>query len=162
MDRNKAKQDFPIKIEMSDDDIYEAMKDMRGYLDITPADVRELYRLAYHHAFERIACSVRAQDVMTAPVISVRKETPLKDVAHIMAKYGISGVPVVEEDMTVRGVISEKDFLFRMGDEGTRSFMSLLAACMEGKEGCPADPIRAERAEDIMTAPVPSDHVRCR
>ncbi|NJD57706.1 MAG: CBS domain-containing protein [Nitrospirae bacterium] len=143
----------PVDIEISDDDIYEAMKDIRGYLDITPADVKELYGLAYRHAYERIACSIKARDVMTAQVISVKKTTPLKDVARIMAEYGISGVPVVDEDGTVAGVISEKDFFSRMGGKGTKSFMSLLAACMEGKEGCPADPIRAETAADIMSSP---------
>lgn len=153
MDNQPHNKDPLFKIEISDDDIYEAMKDIQGYLDITPADVRELYVLAYHHAYERIACSVRAGDIMTTQVVSVKKATPLKDVASTMAKYGVSGVPVVEEDGTIAGVISEKDFFSRMGGEGTKSFMSLLAACMEGKSGCPADPIKAETAENIMTSP---------
>ena len=152
-DNKIEKKNLTINIEISDDDIYEAMKNIQGYLDITPADVKELYRLAYHHAVERIACSVRALDVMTAQVISVKITTPLKDVAHIMAEHGVSGVPVVEEDATVAGIISEKDFFSRLGGKGTKSFMSLLAACLEGKKGCPADPTRAETAADIMTSP---------
>ena len=153
MDKNTKKNNLSLNIEISDDDIYEAMKDIRGYLDITPADVKELYGLAYHHAYERIACSVRARDVMTVQVISVKKTTSLKDVAYTMAEYGISGVPVVDEDGTVTGVISEKDFFTRMGGKGTKSFMSLLAACMEGKTGCPAEPIREQTAADIMASP---------
>ncbi|HYQ48112.1 MAG TPA: CBS domain-containing protein [Thermodesulfovibrionales bacterium] len=153
MEKNSEKTKLPINVEISDDDIYEAMKDIRGYLDITPADVKELYGLAYHHAYERIACSVRAKDVMTARVVSVQKTTPLKDVAYTMAEHGISGLPVVDEGGTVAGMISEKDFFTRMGGTGTKSFMSLLAACMEGKKGCPADPIRAETAADIMSSP---------
>lgn len=141
-----------MEFEISDDDIYEAMKDIQGYLDITPRDVKELYGLAYQHAIERIACSVRAGDVMTSRVVSVKKNTPLKDVAYMMAEHGISGIPVVEDDGTIAGIISEKDFLFRLGGRGMKSFMALLAACMEGQSGCPADPIREEKAEDIMTS----------
>ena len=44
--------------DVSDSDIYEAMKEIPGYLDITPSDLKEIYRHAYrhayHHALERI------------------------------------------------------------------------------------------------------------
>jgi hypothetical protein len=33
--------DFPAGIELKDEDIYEAMKDTPGYLDITPGDFKE-------------------------------------------------------------------------------------------------------------------------
>ena len=87
-----------FQIDISDDDIYEAMKDIPGYLDVTPGDLKELYAHAYRHALERIACSVRASDLMTRKVHSVNKETPLKDVAELMAKNEISGVPVLDRN----------------------------------------------------------------
>ncbi len=32
--------------DISDDDVFEAMKDIEGFIDITPGDFKALYRLA--------------------------------------------------------------------------------------------------------------------
>jgi CBS domain-containing membrane protein len=141
-----------FQIDISDDDIYEAMKDIPGYLDVTPGDLKELYAHAYRHAFERIACSVRASDLMTRKVHAVNKETPLKDVAELMAKNEISGVPVVDANRQVVGIISEKDFCSHMGDRRAESLMQVIADCAKDR-GCPAMTIREQKAEDIMTTP---------
>ena len=50
-----------------------------------------------------------AEDVMTRDVISVKRDTPINEVMQIMVEKGISGLPVVEDDMTLVGVVSEKD-----------------------------------------------------
>ena len=110
-------------LDISDNDIMEAMKEIGGYVDITPGDARQIYRLAYHYALERLPRSAKARDVMTRDVVSVKKATLLGDVAGVMACHGISGVPVIEDDGTVAGVISEKDFLFHLGFESARSFI---------------------------------------
>ena len=139
-------------LDISDNDIMEAMKEIGGYVDITPGDARQMYRLAYHHALERLLRSARAKDVMTRDVVSVKKETPLREVAEAMARRGISGVPVIEDDGTVAGVISEKDFLFHLGFESARSFMDVVAQCL-GSAGCISICLREETAGDIMKSP---------
>jgi len=152
MDEMKEKKDLPLNIEISDDDIYEAMKNIPGYLDITPADLKEIYKFAYRHALQRITQSVKAHDIMTKRVFSVEKDTLLKEVAELMAKEKISGIPVLEEDGNVTGVISEKDFLSSMGSEDKTHFMAFIAECLQG-EGCAAFPVSLQKAEDIMTSP---------
>jgi CBS domain-containing protein len=141
-----------LYLDISDEDIYKAMKDISGYLDITPEDFKNVYRHAYRHAFERIVRSVKAGDVMTRKVVSVKRETSLEEVAEIMAEKDVSGVPVIEEDGKVAGVISEKDFLLNMGAKNTKTFMGVVAECLKAK-GCIAVDIRAKKAEDIMTSP---------
>jgi len=138
-------------VDISDDDIYDAMKEIPGYLDITPGDFKEVYRFAYQHAVERLS-SVKAADVMVTEVVFVTRKTPLDEVAEVMARHGISGVPVVEEGERVVGVISEKDFLTRMGEQDTETFMGVVAECLKGL-GCVAVSIRGQNAEDIMTSP---------
>lgn len=144
------KKSHPFNI--SDVDVYEAMKSIPGYLDITPGDFRELYSHAYQHALRRLTQSKKASDIMTEEVVSVDKTTPLKLVAAIMAEKGVSGVPVIDKDRMVAGVISEKDFLSRMGGKEGISFMGLVATCLKGK-GCVALAIREKKAEDIMSSP---------
>jgi CBS domain-containing protein len=54
---------------------------------------------------------VKVADVMTTDVLSVRPGATLKDVARMLAARAISGMPVVDEDGHVLGVISEADIL---------------------------------------------------
>lgn len=56
---------------------------------------------------------MKVRDVMTSQVVQVHPETPLKEVARLLAERGISGVPVVDEDRHVLGVVSEADFLVK-------------------------------------------------
>jgi CBS-domain-containing membrane protein len=157
MSKKPHDKSLPPRIDISDNDIFEAMKDIPGYLDITPGDIKELYSYAYRHAINRLAGSIRADDIMTRQVVSVQRQTPLTDVALLMAEKGVSGVPVIDKDRKVAGVISEKDFLSRMGAKDTRSFMSVVSECLKGK-GCVALSIRARKAEDIMSSPAVTVH----
>jgi len=52
-----------------------------------------------------------SKDIMTKHIISVKANTPIYDVLELIAKHDISGLPVVEGDMTLIGIISEKDVL---------------------------------------------------
>jgi len=140
-------------VNMSDEDILDAMKSIPGYLDITPGDFKEIFGYAYGYAMDRIAQSLLAKDVMTANVISVTPTTSLKETALAMATHGISGIPVIDDREKVIGVISEKDFLFQMVEKKTRSIMHVIAQCLSTK-GCIAIPMRTGHAKDIMTSPV--------
>jgi CBS domain-containing membrane protein len=139
-------------IELSDSDIVAAMKSMQGYLDITPADLKEIYRFAYHHAYERIMKSVSAADIMTREVITVGRSALLSEVAGTMASNGVSGVPVLDNDGKIAGVVSGKDFLKNMGAGDNMNFMLVIAECLKGGR-CVSAPISKKRAEDIMTSP---------
>jgi len=54
---------------------------------------------------------VKAKDLMTKQIISVRKDTPVSEAVELLAKNNITGVPVVKDDMTVVGILTEKDVL---------------------------------------------------
>ncbi len=54
---------------------------------------------------------LKAKDIMTKNVISVKKTTPIFDALEILATNNITGIPVVREDMILVGVLTEKDAL---------------------------------------------------
>lgn len=139
-------------LELSDDDIYEAMKEIPGYIDITPQDFKEIYKHAFKQAITRIARSIKAVDIMTRRVLTVKRETPLQEVAEVMAMSGVAGVPVINDNKRVIGVISEKDFLKSMGIKERINLMSVIAECLKGK-GCVVVTIKGKTAKDIMTSP---------
>ena len=151
---NNIKDRFidPGPMDLTDEDVLKAMKGIPGYLDITPGDFKEIYSFAYRHAVERQIHSTRAKDAMTREVVFVNRTTPLKDVADILNRNDISGLPVVDDENKVVGIISEKDFLFSMGTKETRTFMGVVAHCLKNK-GCVAISMQKQKAKDIMSFP---------
>lgn len=54
---------------------------------------------------------LNASDIMTTDVITVKKETCLKDLARLLYENRINGVPVVDEDGLLIGIICESDLI---------------------------------------------------
>ncbi|WP_371656345.1 MULTISPECIES: CBS domain-containing protein [unclassified Streptomyces] len=51
--------------------------------------------------------------VMTSDVVSTRTSVPFKEIARLLAEHHISGLPVVDDDDKVVGVLSETDLMAR-------------------------------------------------
>jgi CBS domain-containing membrane protein len=150
--RHKPEITLTPGIDFKEEDILEAMRAIPGYLDITPGDFKEVYRLAFQHALERLSRAVTAAEIMTTEVVTVQPDTPVAEVAAAMGRRGVSGVPVVDGGNRVVGVISEQDFLTRLGVQDAKNFMSLVAGCLKTK-GCVALPIETALAGDLMSSP---------
>ncbi|HUU19516.1 MAG TPA: CBS domain-containing protein [Sedimentisphaerales bacterium] len=54
---------------------------------------------------------LRARDIMSRNVISVQKDVPILEAVKLLVENNISGLPVVEDDMTLTGILSEKDIV---------------------------------------------------
>ncbi|OGN09316.1 MAG: hypothetical protein A3C61_01530 [Candidatus Yanofskybacteria bacterium RIFCSPHIGHO2_02_FULL_39_10] len=54
---------------------------------------------------------VLAKDIMTKEVVSVHPDTNLLDVAKILAEHNFDGVPVVDNDNKVVGIVTEYDLI---------------------------------------------------
>jgi len=55
--------------------------------------------------------SLKAKDIMTRNVITVTKDTPIIQAIELIANNDITGIPVVDDDMSLVGILSEKDVL---------------------------------------------------
>ena len=54
---------------------------------------------------------LETKDIMTTKVVHITQDTPVVDAIRLMVKNNITGVPVVEDDMTLLGILSEQDVL---------------------------------------------------
>lgn len=65
---------------------------------------------------------MKAADIMTRRVVTVHPDTPVRDAVHLMLQNDMSGLPVVERDGTLTGIVTEGDFLRRaeLGTERKR------------------------------------------
>jgi len=52
---------------------------------------------------------ITAEKVMNSDVITVQKDTPILEAMELMLQKQISGMPVVDDDMNLVGVLSETD-----------------------------------------------------
>lgn len=62
---------------------------------------------------------LKVKELMTTNVISVKKDTPLSAALEYLERHNISGLPVIRDDHTLAGIITEKDvlqFFYREGD----------------------------------------------
>ena len=53
-------------------------------------------------------------ETMSTNVKTARADTPVKELANIMCINNISGLPVVDDDNNIVGIVSEKDLLRKM------------------------------------------------
>ena len=87
----------------------------------------------------------RVQDVMTAPVVTVDRITPYKEIARRLAERKVGGVPVLTMGRHVAGVVSEGDLL---------AARDTNPAAGRRRLGWPRRPRHhGTLAEDLMTSP---------
>jgi CBS domain-containing protein len=88
---------------------------------------------------------------MTRAVVTVRPDTPLKDVAAILVRNRISGMPVCAEDGSVVGVVSEADILRK--EQGLAPELGRRLAWILRSIDGELDKVTATTAGEAMTAP---------
>jgi CBS-domain-containing membrane protein len=116
------------EIELTDDDILDAMQLIPGYLDITTEDFRSIYHLAHRHALGRMFVGVTAGRLMRSAIVALQPDTTLDKAARTLADSGYKGLPVADADGCVIGMLTETDFLKRLK---AGSFLELLLRMLE-------------------------------
>lgn len=135
----------PVKLGFNAEDLTAALKEMGGYIDVTGEDLTRIYALATVHAHQRGFGSMSLQNVMTREVIAVEADASLEQVWELLRHHLIRGVPVVDRDKQVIGIVAIADFLkqadWRMCDSLKKRLKMLLSRK-------PRTQVR-----DIMTSP---------
>jgi CBS domain-containing protein len=90
-------------------------------------------------------------DVMTTDVVKVRPSMPLKEVAEVLIARGISGVPVVDAEGRVLGVVSETDILAK--EQGAVERAGLLHRLLSPDTRSEQAKVEATTAAEAMTSP---------
>ncbi|HZJ85233.1 MAG TPA: CBS domain-containing protein [Syntrophomonadaceae bacterium] len=67
-----------------------------------------------------------AKDIMTRDVITVSPETEVEKVASLLIDNKISGIPVVDKDNRVIGVVTEKDLIVKASELKVPFYITLF------------------------------------
>lgn len=144
-------EDTP-EMELTDDDILDAMQHIPGYLDITTEDFRSIYHLAHRHALGRLFVGVTAGRLMRSAIEPLQPNTTLDIAARTLADSGYKGLPVVDVNGHVIGMLTETDFLKRLKAE---SFLELLLRMLENSfeftHSCHETPVSAAMTQPAVT-----------
>ncbi len=135
---------------LSENDIRAALLEMKNYVDVTEEDLKKIFEIALRHAQERLRSLILVRDVMTKNVVTVSPTADLHETAHLLSENRISGMPVVDENNHVIGVISEADLLILAGLQREHSFRDILRNILG--EPLPARK-RGDKVKDVMSFP---------
>ncbi len=144
--KSTAPEDVP-EVDLSEEDILEAMREIPGYIDITTSDFRIIYELAHAHAVDRLFTHVRARDLMRADIEALTPELQLVTAARILVRQGLKSLPVVDARRHVVGMFTQTDVLRQFGAE---SVLALLLAEVE-RDGAPFNRHTQQPVGTMMT-----------
>jgi CBS domain-containing protein len=98
---------------------------------------------------------MRARDIMTSPVITVKPEVPVRGAAALLVSHGFTALPVVDDDKRLVGIVTEADLL-RNGYVG-ESPGATVAEVMT----TPAFGLGADAQAEVIARVMLDDRVRC-
>jgi CBS-domain-containing membrane protein len=104
---------------------------------------------------------MKARDVMVSPVITVPQSCTVREVAKTLVEHGISGVPVVDDQGKLVGIVSEGDLMHRSeAHTGRKRPWWLLAFTATDTLAADYVEAHARNVTDIMTRRVKLVFVR--
>lgn len=71
---------------------------------------------------------MKVSELMTRSVLTAYERTPVADIARLMLDNGISGVPIVDEEARVVGIVTEGDLVVQNANVHFPTFLQILDA----------------------------------
>lgn len=140
------------------EDFQQALRSMGSYMDITVDDLMTITQRAEQFASLRVTEAMDVARAMSQPVHTVHPQTSLCEAAHLMVSNKISGLPVVDDDGHLVGIITEADFLRALGISShhvhhnmwqtLESLFSHLAR--HGEVEAPDDPVMTHMEKNVV------------
>ncbi len=99
-----------------------------------------------------------AKDIMITDVICVRKEDALTQVMSVLMKNHVGGVPVVDDDNKLVGMVTEKDLVTSENGLNISSYMEFMTSILllDGKN---PDTFDIQRFNSMTAQDIMSTHV---
>jgi CBS-domain-containing membrane protein len=104
-------------------------------------------------------------DIMTRTVVTAKADTLLPALVDDMVRYGVSGIPIVDAESRLLGIVTEADLMSKVAFGGTHHrSIALLGDLLRGREQRARSKSEGVSAAEIMTTRVetarPHDSVR--
>lgn len=100
---------------------------------------------------------MKVQDLMTSSVATVAPDAPFKVVVEQLTRRGVSGLPVVDEDGTLVGIVTEGDLLAKEAYGARRRRRRVLGLVTDVLAG--RDTLQLSKAAGLTAADIMTEHV---
>jgi CBS domain-containing protein len=97
---------------------------------------------------------VRVRDVMTTTVVTARPATSFQELVDLMLRYGVSGIPVVDDESHPIGIVTEADLVTKEAYGSQHRPLAAVVALTFPQENTWAAKARGACAGEIMSEPV--------
>lgn len=135
--------------ELTETDVAEAMREITGYLDISPQDFRELYRVSAAHALARLAGNPMARSLMRTGGPALEPHQYLPEAVRQMSARGVKSAAVVDGTGKVLGILTETDVLRQLKVTSALALLVRLSQEPEAVQRC----CSGVRVDTVMTSP---------
>jgi CBS domain-containing protein len=98
---------------------------------------------------------LQVKDIMTAEPVTVRPDLPFKEVVDLLIERDIGGLPVVDDDGALVGIVTESDLITKPAfRDKHRGFASLFGALLGARR-----PAWLNKAAGLTAREIMSEHV---
>ena len=70
---------------------------------------------------------MKAQEIMSTPVVTVNEDDDIQDVARMMEKNKVRRIPVVDQQGNIRGMVAQADIALKGSDQITASVVESVS-----------------------------------
>jgi CBS-domain-containing membrane protein len=135
-------------------DLRDAIKDLKGYVDVTEEDLKTIFFLALDYAKKRLERAVPVSQAMTRQAIAVHEDMDIAEALRILVRNRISGLPVINDEGRVVGIITSEFTKDRgLFEDLERSFLKRQEKKeVKVKEVMTSPPVTITPEEDIRVA----------
>lgn len=138
-------------VEISDEDIEAAFKELKTYIDISLEDFKEIYLHALRHAKDRLL-NISVDSVMTKNIITINKEANINEAIHLFSENKIPCLPVVSDKKRIIGIVTRKDIFAATGIAKGHTLRDIVRH-MIGVPTPHHHTVNDKTVEDIMSSP---------
>ncbi len=94
-----------------------------------------------------------ARDIMTTKIVTIKKDATIEDLANLFIEHKVNGIPVVDEEENVIGIVTEGDLIEQNKNLHIPTVIALFDAVipLEGQKTFESEVKRltASKVEDI-------------
>ncbi len=139
------------KFRLGRGDLEAALQDMDAFIDVSEADLAQIFSLAMQHAHARRLGELHCGDIMDREVPALEYGDTLERAWQIMREGRYKGLPVIDRSRRVIGIVTIVDFLKRVDVQTPRPVFERLADVIRRSLSDHSD--KPEAVGQIMTSP---------
>lgn len=98
-------------LSISREDLQFALKEMNEFIDVSEDDLSRLFNLSATHARRKRMGEILCSEIMTRDVIRAEYDIEVETLWRLMGEHQIRGIPVVDRNEKVIGIVTIADFL---------------------------------------------------